>query len=410
MTQNKYTKFFLALIIFTILGGGFLYKHINPPSTSIPNWQISPYKEVKVESHELPLKISSLAGGLFFNYLQPIEEGSCLQIEGHRVNSIATLRLKYGDDDPIYMQAPEGALELGLSPASSIEVMIYGDSAFGYELDELTISKCKDVMTDAQFRKYIMGQIPDLEHALAEKDTLKAARLLLHWSAGVSDLGSKIPKAALVNSVTSLSASEIFGNIWEKDVGGGSCGAFACFYAKILHLFGIDSFAIDIGFDPSLLFTHVTTIVASHVGEKRKFYLFDPTADGTFVDFQGNYVDLETILNSYDKEAKVLRGNFWVAEACLLRDYTGFNDAGVLVKIEKNKPYDFGSVLVAWSRVAKRNNSVWADTFNKYFAVQNTNVIIDMLLNEVYRVGPALNSSSPQEFLDLLGKHNSKIP
>ena len=410
--KTRYIKLALVLTFILVTGSIFIYKYTYQPTITISDWSIKTYKEAKIEGDaSTSITIKSQAGGLYFTSSAPTKKANCIQITGQHLQGTATLRMRINDNPPTYLQAPEGSVELSIPTHNTLELMIYADSPFSYQLDELTLASCKDSVTEEEFKAYILKQIPDLKEALAEQDTLKASSLLLHWSARVSDLGSKIPKNALILSASSLSASEIF-EIWDKDLGGGSCGAFAVFYAKVLKLFDINSFTIDMGLDsdPNLRFTHVTTIVALPNGNNWNFYLFDPTSDGTFINNQANYVNLKAVLDSYDTQNKVLAENFWTAPSCLPRDVTRFNADGILDGIEKDKPYCIANLIRGWGKRAKTNNSIWANQFENYLTNPNASLFIDMMPNEIYSVGPALNEDSRQAFLKMMSEYNSKIP
>lgn len=88
-----------------------------------------------------------------------------------------------------------------------------------------------------------------------------------------------------------MSAAQIYQDIWLSDAGGSSCSGFAVFLQKVLTLFDIPAFTVDVGYAGTPL-THVTTLVP-YLG---KFYLFDPTLGGVYVDRSGQYVDFPSVV------------------------------------------------------------------------------------------------------------------
>jgi hypothetical protein len=127
-----------------------------------------------------------------------------------------------------------------------------------------------------------------------------AAEILTDWVAQTEDLGNKEGPAKFNTALIEVSPPGwIQDNLWDKDIGGTFCQGFATYLDKVFNLFGIKSFVITMGYDQTY-FTHVTTIVVIGDADGKRFFIFDPTFNGTFVDaFDGARVDLATLFEQH---------------------------------------------------------------------------------------------------------------
>lgn len=140
---------------------------------------------------------------------------------------------------------------------------------------QLASNSTPEPISDARLKKQILQEIPELPEALKNKETLKAAELLLGWAARTGDFS--LDGVHLASGET---VSEFYYKNFEPNVVGMSCGGYANYYSSLLKLFQIESLNVSFGERPKL--THVTVIVPVQVEGKWKFYLLDPTFGATF--------------------------------------------------------------------------------------------------------------------------------
>lgn len=95
--------------------------------------------------------------------------------------------------------------------------------------------------TDSDLKEMIEMQVPELRHI---SDPLRQAELILDWVAGTVDLGLT---QSIAPNLESMPASQMMSDVWVPDIGGGLCAGWAVFNAKVLRLFGINSFTINFG-------------------------------------------------------------------------------------------------------------------------------------------------------------------
>lgn len=219
-----------------------------------------------------------------------------LEISGAPRSGRAVVGIKRADLPFAYANAPDGKIELIVSAASRVEILVHGDAPFAYRA-RLAISQCPGCLTDDRLREIVRAGLPGIDGALGA-DRLAAVERLLHWAASVVELGGDIPEFAnLQNAFPLMSAAQIYSDVWLKHAGGTSCAGFAEFLQKLLGVFGVRALTIDVGYAGTIL-THVTTVVPVESGGKTKFYIFDPTFGGTYRARQdGGYADVESMLD-----------------------------------------------------------------------------------------------------------------
>lgn len=410
--MQKSRRFILALAVIAAAVLFVLYymHYIRSAPLRIEDFDISLYKKATVSQKTLPMNIASEGGGVYFVSTAPQKNISVLDISGEMLAGKATLRIKYDDLPPTYGNLA-GPMRVWLEPYNRLELLIYNDEPFEFRLDEINLKTRSDGLTQEDFKELVLTEISGLRDALGKGDELAAARLLLHWSARVSDLSvGKIKRNALMSAISSLSVQQIYKDIWLADDQGGSCGAFAIFYDKLLKLFGVNSFTVDMGYDGAreLNFTHVITVVAQEKDGKWKFYIFDPTVDGTFVDKSGNFIDIESVLQTFDRDALRITDAFSDAEECLPRDRINHNRTPILV--EKEYPYCIKTLYIGWEKRARKNNSPYADRLASYQTDPQASMDFDMLQSRIYSIGLALVPEARQAFVDLMTRYGVAVP
>ena len=383
--RNLLFLIFFSLIIFTAAFIYMKFYHIsNLEPFTAGDWKIEQYhKNGSVNRTNFPLKISSdSVGGVAFVADTPQSDQKILIIRGETLEGNPKLRLRYDDGKPQYSYGPGNEFKLWVRPHQKFEIDIYSDNPFSYRVDEISLKDCPKCLSMEEFKALVLDEVPGLAEAVAKKDHLQAAALLLPWAARVSDLGSQIPNTApyIYNSI--MPPNQVYSEVWEKDESGGMCGAFAAFYTTLLQEFGINSFVIGIGFDYSLSITHATSIVAIPDNSGWKFYIFDPTCAGTFMK-NGAFIDLGSIISGYDRKTYTLDHNYWVYEKAIPRDYIQHQN-GVKTNVQKAKDYRIDDLISSWGRVAQKANSPWALRFEAYQSDARANMMIDMMLANVY--------------------------
>lgn len=414
LLRRKQLAIFFAIVVAGIFFWFYVTGNIPFSRQHIPlqlgKFSVSFYKNATLSQKTLPITIASEAGGVYFVSNDVKEEFSIVTITGEPIKAKATLRTRYDDNPPVYASLTENA-RVWVEPHTRLELLIYSDAPFEYRMDFLELQTCSECMTENEFKQFLLKEILGLESALAANDTLTAARLLLHWSARVSDCSSGRPKTpGLLSTIFILPAQQIYQDIWQADAEGGSCGAFAVFYDKVLKLFGINSFTVDMGFDGALdlSFTHVITVVAEHDGVKWKFYIFDPTVDGTFVDKDGNFADIEYILSNFNKDTYRIKGASLDAEECIPRDLVRHGEESIITR--KDYVYCVKELYSALERVSQERGSKYTDRFSAYQVDPQSSLHLDMLQSKIYGIGQAMNPDARQAFIDLIEKYGAETP
>ena len=361
----------------------FYFASLRPKAVVLADfWSVAPYSEGKISGATLPMEISGQRGGVSLTTTKANTGMSKLSIQGLVESGAPTLRLRYGEEAPLYSPLLNSQ-QLWINPYSSFEVMLYADTPFKYRLEGISLERCAECLTPEAYKELIMSQVPGLRAALDTGEKLEAARLIMQWAAQVSDLAYPFDPASPAARIGAMSAMQIYQDIWEKDAGGGSCGAFAVFLARTLHEFGYTAFTVDTGFDASLNLTHVTTIVALPYGKKWKYYVFDPTYAGTFVDKNGDFMDIESLLALY-RPNKSFDSPYWVCDTMLLRDRI-INQDGRVVFVHKQYPnYPFGENFEHWVAPAIREKSPWGEKMLAYSSNPNINMLLDMFETKIF--------------------------
>ena len=417
MKSRKIKLITVCLAILCVLAACIIMWQLRKSSSdntiqTVGGWENRPYNSEALTETNLPLTINieKRNSGQFFSHSTYPDAINMVVVEGRVVSGSPVLRLQ-NNNEKYYLKLPAaGVVKFWAEPSSNIEILIYADAPSAYELQRIKVVSCAECKSDKQLKEFLLREITGLKEALAEKDTLKAAYLLLPWSARVSDLGSGYNKRAdaPVNYIRFMTAAQIYYDLWENDLSGGSCGAFAVFYRAVLNLFDIDAFTVDMGLNADLNFTHVTTIVPVKDGDEWRFYLLDPTGAGTFMN-NGKFMDLATLFTHYDKNKHILDADYWVYEKCLPRDYV-VNDANGVARVNKNYLYCLENMIKGWMKRATEHNSPLASQLALYLTDLQTNMFIDMLGGQVFSVSRTKDSSIREQFFELLSEQGTELP
>ncbi|MCA9092443.1 MAG: VCBS repeat-containing protein [Planctomycetaceae bacterium] len=126
-------------------------------------------------------------------------------------------------------------------------------------------------ISNTMLRRQILFEVPELTIALGNGDTLRAAQLILDWTAKAADFAlNGTDLAQDFNTV-----ADLYYSIFKPNIKGISCGGYAAFFSGVMQLFGIDT--LDIGFGELPELTHSTTVIPIFSDGIWKFYLLDPT-------------------------------------------------------------------------------------------------------------------------------------
>jgi hypothetical protein len=287
----------VAAAVFLSLSGTRSGDPLGQAPSLFPGWTWELYRTPKVAVTEGTLELAGSGSaeeesGVYLR--SQIDSGKVyrLRIDGTVRGGSPLLRTKLDDNEPSWLLAPDGLLNVTVAGGSEVEALVYGRGEFSYELKSLRLEPCDDCLTDAGLREHLLTKIPELAQLVAT-DEFSAASQILDWAANAVDGGGGIQRfEALSGALTGLSASQIYQDIWLTDAGGASCDGFAVFLQKVFSLLGINAFTVDMGLAGTPL-THVTTVIAADDG---RFYVFDPTLNGVYAEPSGKLADLETML------------------------------------------------------------------------------------------------------------------
>lgn len=288
---------FSALLAAAVVLAPYCVAALNPMEDTIePGWTVSGYGTAELRAIGDKLRIEATEGGALFER-EGLDRHRAykLKISGSPHFSVPELRLQL-DDRPIESTlSPNEDFEVTITDAERLRVMVDANEEHYQYRVRLSLRECDDCVSDADLREVIAQALPNIESEL-QTNRLAAVHKLLLWTARKVDLGGDVPQFTDMTGVMKLlPASQIYDEIWKPDRGGASCGAFATFFSKILALFDVQSFVIDVGYLGSYL-THVTTVVPVRNGATFKFYIFDPTFGGTYLTRDGDYADLRLAL------------------------------------------------------------------------------------------------------------------
>ncbi|WP_083265753.1 MULTISPECIES: acyltransferase family protein [Pseudomonadaceae] len=204
-------------------------------------------------------------------------------------------RLTMDDQPSTYFRMPDGPLSVTVAPGTRLELLIYADQQFAYQLEAFSLAACADCTTDAQMMTRIRQEIPALNLApemARQADGLGGATQLMHWLSPRLVIESE---EALHAVMSGLPLGQILTESFEAKRNGASCGGFAVFQARLLKMFGYEAFTMDFGIPGT--FTHVTTVVAVGPADAKRFYIFDPTFNAGLVTVADNMqLDLDEAL------------------------------------------------------------------------------------------------------------------
>jgi len=407
--MNSRLRFPLAVgsVLFVVAAGVFWLFSVTVPHGSawhvpsfLPGWTGELFGQPEIVVTESNVELAGKSNeeeetGLYLR--RQVDSGQVyrLRIEGAVRSGSPLLRTRLDDNEPSWLLAPDGLLNVTVVGGSQVEALIYGRGEFSYALKSLRLEPCDDCLTDADLRELLLAKIPELSRLLAT-DKFSAASRILDWAANVVDGGT------LEGGLTGLSAAQIYQDIWLPDAGGASCDGFAVFLQKVFSLFGINAFTVDMGLAGTPL-THVTTVVAADDG---RFYVFDPTFNGIYAEPSGKFVDLETVLVHGALGGKLQTRP--ISRTMLYAAASPNQVESMLAKrlgVQGSECALVNSEYVRCVRVPYNIRYLqygWAAGLAKYQIVENPDLIIALMRRAVIRVSRTAGEDVRQRFITML--------
>jgi hypothetical protein len=248
---------------------------------AFPEWNATPYGQPATQPAPQGVVLGGGASpsGVFFTRKLNPEQFYRLTVQGRAGGVLPSLRLHL-DERPLSWHSLANGANMILPKAAELEALVYADVPYTYNLREIRVEPCPACITDEILKAAIIG-----EAGISPGDApLILARKLRTWTANAVVLGPEpVNMTATTTAVVVQPAWQTYVEIFKPGLGGVSCAGIAAYYQKILALFGLPSFTIDMGFDNGTGLTHVTTILVLGTPEQRHFFIFDPTFSGSYV-------------------------------------------------------------------------------------------------------------------------------
>jgi hypothetical protein len=263
-------------------------------TSAFPGWEIKPWGEpiVRRAAKGIVLEARGKPGGLFFKKSLDAETTYRVSVHGRTRRVVPSLRLHADGGGQVYYSLGTGDLNVILPRAKHIELLLYQDGDYSFDLQAVRVEPCPRCPSDADLKTRIIK-----EARIAPSDlSFVLARKLRNWVAdAVVQGGEPVNMERTTRAVVTLPVSQTYAEIFKPGRGGVSCAGYAAFYQKVLRLFELPSFTIDVGWDNGSKLTHVTTVLVLGSPEQRRFYIFDPTFSGEYVR-QGQAVEALDLL------------------------------------------------------------------------------------------------------------------
>ena len=377
-------------------------------------WATEPFGPVEWTQAQPGIRLGSRAapGGVIFRRSVDPDKAYRLTIDGQPIAGHTTARLTMGKAGPEWFPAPTGQQFVNLSATRTLELVVYSDTPYSYNLRSLTLDECPRCLGDAQLRDLILADVPSLKDDLRTAP-LVAARELLNWVSNTVDISDSSIAAAMTAKVSAMHAGQALQDVWLADAGGTGCAGFTAFFSKVLAVFGYRAFTIDVGYAASPV-THVTTVLMAGHGADPAFYIFDPTFNGAYVDRRsGAFASVDEVLGSpaaedsrYQFQTRPIKRDYIydktdAAELSAMLSPLGLSPAACEVTdagqnqryLCKHVPYDARVVRAAWKEPL-RALRIPADA----------DLILTLMRHRVLSVS-ATDPRSRQRFLELLARH-----
>ncbi len=165
---------------------------------------------------------------------------------------------------------------------------------------------------------------------------------------------------------------------------------------------------MELGESRDLHITHVVTMIAQSENGAWKFYLFDPTVDGTFVDENGKFMDIASVIERFDRSSRTMAVDFFDADECVVRDRITHKSDGIVV--EKEAKYCISEwMFVPYERAAREKQLFYyEERMNSYQIDPLASMHLDMLLSHVHSIGEAIDPRARDAFIVLLKQYGTR--
>lgn len=240
--------------------------------------QFARYKKPSIDFLKKGVRVSgdgNAPAGIYFRYTaSKPDQRYTVKVKGQPLSGTTTLRLRIDGESPRWHRAPDGEKIFTLAADREIELLFYADQAFAYRIDDIEIDVCPNCFTDPDLKLQILRESKGL-NALLGRDVLKVARQLLKWSANKIDVTwDKRFAFETEPLLKNQTVAEMF-TMFDRNQAAALCGESSVFLEKVLETFGIDAITVNYGRQECCL-THVTVLLATKEGNRRRYFVFDP--------------------------------------------------------------------------------------------------------------------------------------
>ena len=120
--------------------------------TAFKGWQRETFGPVRVEAGDgITLSSATGPGGMFFRSVLLKDTSYRLTIAGQSRSGRATVRVTLDQSTPQWLPAPDGQTVVAFTGSQSVEVVVYGDTPYGYHLQNLTLEACDHCVPPSVF-------------------------------------------------------------------------------------------------------------------------------------------------------------------------------------------------------------------------------------------------------------------
>jgi hypothetical protein len=324
---------------------------------------------------------------------------SCfLIISGKILKNKSTLRLRLDAGDPTYIQAPDGTGVYDTNSAKTVEIYLYQDQPFAYELKQISLVQ-KPPATATNSPQASVAARRFLEEQLNWRGRpldLSGAIRVLRWAAALSDYGYNYEFKKyehIFNRGTFWEMKQYF----DMNIGGAICGGHSVFLSESLRQLGYEATTLNFGTLEKNL-THVVTLI--HI--QGKFFILDPTFNAVFRDNENFILDFETLLTTSPNKVIVDEVNDPLRLFLVSKDHLNKEQ---LCGVEK---FNFGSLLGCSNKNFSldfyfNSKYVWGNK-SKRFGITAMEKYINLLKVGVFRTPQFKSREISNKFITLLNR------
>ncbi|MCO7570115.1 acyltransferase [Pseudomonas chlororaphis] len=197
---------------------------------------VQPYQAPNLLLHRGMLHISgdNQPAGLGL-VVEATQQGSRkLELVGQQQGSQAVSgRLTIDDGASTYFRMPNGPLSITVAAGTRVELLIYADLPYTYQIEEVSLKPCPKCTTDVQMVTRITQEIPALDlppEAASQESRLVAAAQLMHWLSPQLVIEGDQAQYAVMSG---LQRGQILTDLFDAKRYGAACGGFAVFQPQL---------------------------------------------------------------------------------------------------------------------------------------------------------------------------------